>query len=113
MGRMGVFGQHRVFLQQTETTLYLLSQTDVIGSPSLGSNPLPLTIVTDIPSVLPVGKSWDGWLETDEPAVPEMVGAIIEFNSFEFEKPYDQGATTKVGWDSIQEGLEIWYQSLR
>jgi hypothetical protein len=103
----------KVFLQPTDITLYILNQTEAAGEPNLGDNPLPLKIVTDMPSVLPVGKSWDGWLETDKPAPPDAVGAIMVFNTFDFEMPYDQSGNTKVGWNSTQEEQEVWYQPLR
>lgn len=99
----GSFG--KVFLQPTKVTLSIVTQSTVIG--------FPLRIVTDMPSVLPIGKSWDGWLESDQPAPPDAIGATLVFKSFEFEKPYDQSGSTKADWDSTQEGEEVWYQPLR
>lgn len=107
----GNFG--RVFLQPTDITLYTLNQTDVTGKPTLGNNPLKLRVVTDMPSTLPTGRSWDGWLESDKPTPSDAVGAILVFKSFEFENPYDQQGSTKSDWNSTQEGKTAWYQPLR
>lgn len=116
----------RVFIQPSEITLYALNQTDATGGPihipnvlsTLGrpryeNEPLSLKVESDLPSVLPTGMAWDGWLTTEKPVPPDVIGAVIVFKSFEFEQPYDQSGGRKVDWDSTQENQDTWYQHLR
>ena len=95
----------KVFVEPREITLSIVTPSAV--------SPVLLRIATAMPSVLPVGTVWDGWLETDVPAPPDAIGATLQFSHFEFEKPYDENGQTGLDWDSTQAGQSPAYQPLR
>ena len=112
----------RVFIRLGETAkLYVLDPGHVALGPGACHSgvrwrgcgvELGLKIAADPLSVLPAGKSWDGWLETLVPAPPTAVGAIF-YVEFEFEKPYDERSTTEAIWLTSHLEEEDWYLPLR
>lgn len=101
---LGAYG--RAFLSGAWAALYTYD-------PDLSETGLLLKPAMRIPTTLPVGKTWDGWLETDEAVPLDAIGAVVAFEDFELAEPLDDKGNTQGEWSSRREGQEIWYQPLR